>query len=401
MILRASGRAWAPNVRSAWLALCLGLLAACDKVPLTAPTESTITLFANGSSLASNGSLDITATVTESAGTAVQNGTVVTFTTTLGTITPSEARTNNGKVTVKLSANGRSGTASVVAFSGSATSDALEIPVGGAAAETIVLDASSSTVPASGGTVTLTATVSDGSGNGLANVPVTFSTTAGTLSQTSVPTNANGQATTSLTTSRNATVTARAGGQETTTDITVSDAPTVEVIVSPDQPVAGSPTTFIINVTASDSGERVQSMTIDFGDGDSQTLGTTSTSVAHVYDDDGTYTVRVRVRDTSGQETTQVLVIAVTAPAAIPVTISVTPTTPKAGSPVSFTAEANAGTSTIESYAWNFGDGKSATTTGPSTSHIYSTAKAYVVAVKVTAADGAKGEGQTSITVEP
>ena len=97
----------------------------CDKVQLTAPTESTIQLFANASAVPLNGSVEIIGTVIEQAGTPVQNGTVVTFTTTLGRIDPSEARTNNGRVSVRLISDGRSGTARVTAISGGATSDGL------------------------------------------------------------------------------------------------------------------------------------------------------------------------------------------------------------------------------------------------------------------------------------
>ena len=116
-------------------------VAACDKVPLTAPTESTISLFATASSISATGSTDIVATVIESAGTPVQNGTVVTFTTTLGRIEPLDARTQNGKVTVKLSGDGRSGNATITAFSGGAISEQLELPIGSAAAETVTVRA--------------------------------------------------------------------------------------------------------------------------------------------------------------------------------------------------------------------------------------------------------------------
>ena len=68
------------------------LAAACDKVPLTAPTGSTVTLTANATFVPISGTALLTATVTEAAGTAVQNGTVVTFSTTIGTIEPAEAR---------------------------------------------------------------------------------------------------------------------------------------------------------------------------------------------------------------------------------------------------------------------------------------------------------------------
>ena len=339
MITRGPGHSTARLGRLAavvvWMAAAL---AACDKVPLTAPTESTIALFAAGASVPSNGSVDIVATVTESSGTAVQNGTVVTFTTSLGTISPAEARTNNGKVTVKLSGDGRSGTASIVAFSGGTKSEALTIPVGGAAADNIVLTASPSSVPAGGGTVTLTALVRDAGGNALAGVPVTFSTTAGTISQSTVTSDTSGQATATLTTTRDATVTAVAGAKTATLTVSVTAAPTLTVTVSPATPVAGQAAVFTITVTPATNGAPVQSITIDYGDGEQQSLGSGSTSAAHIYSEPGTYTVRVTVRDTTGEESSQVLVIVVTPAAAIPVTVAVNTDSPVPGTPVSFTA---------------------------------------------------------------
>jgi PKD repeat protein len=399
MILRGFRRSWARNATLGAVVAGLVVLAACDKVPLTAPTESTISIFAAGSSVPANGSIDIVATVTESAGTAVQNGTVVTFTTTLGSITPAEARTNAGKVTVKLSADGRSGTASVVAFSGSAKSDPLEVPIGAAAADNIVLSASPSSVPASGGSVLLTAIVRDAAGNPLNGVTVTFSTTAGTLSQSSAVTNANGQATSTLTTTRDAEVTVNAGSKTATASVAVNPAPTLTVTVTPDAPVAGQPVTFTITVTPATNGSPVQSVQIDFGDGSSRNLGSSSTTASHVYAEDGTYTVTARATDTTGQQATQVMVIVVTPPPAFPVTLTVNTETPTPGVPVSFTASATANGSSIESYEWQFGDGRSATTSGPTTTHIYSTTGNFVVSVHVTAANGSEGDGQASVRV--
>lgn len=401
MILRGFRRSWARNARLAGLVACLALFAACDRVPLTAPTESTISLFASGSSVPSNGAIDIVATVTESAGTAVQNGTVVTFTTTLGTVTPSEARTNNGKVTVKLSGDGRSGTASIVAFSGSAKSEALELPVGGAAADNIVVTASPSSVPSGGGSVLLSAVVRDAAGNALPNVPVTFSTNAGTISPTTATTDAAGQATSTLTTTRDAEVTVTAGAKTAKANVTVNPAPTVSVTVSPESPIAGQPAVFAITVTPATNGSPVQSVSIDFGDGTSRNLGNGSTSASHVYTRPGSYTVTTRVTDATGQQTSQVLVIVVTPPATIPVTVTVATESPVVGSPVTFTATATPATgSTVESYEWNFGDGKTATTTAPSVTHIYSTTGTFVVTVHVNATAGAEGDGQTAVKVD-
>src|SRR5688500_15790990 len=121
------------------IALPLALLAACDKVPLLAPTGSVITLIPVTNTVSLNSQVDIIATVIENgtapggtgtgttnttrtgAGTPVQNGTVVTFTTTVGRIEPAEARTHNGQVTVKLIAGGASGSARVTAYSGGAS----------------------------------------------------------------------------------------------------------------------------------------------------------------------------------------------------------------------------------------------------------------------------------------
>jgi hypothetical protein len=162
MTRRLTRGRWRPAAVA--LALCLAAAAAasCDKMPLAAPTDSVITLFANSTTVGFNGSIEITATVIESAGTPVQNGTVVNFTTTLGTIEPNEARTNNGKATVKFLAGTRSGTAEVRAFSGgTSTGDPLSVIVGAAAVGKVELLANPSTLPAAGGVVQLTAIVND------------------------------------------------------------------------------------------------------------------------------------------------------------------------------------------------------------------------------------------------
>src|ERR1700752_1733863 len=66
---------------------------ACDKVPLLAPTASTITVTASTRVLAVGGSTEVQAFVIESSGTPVQNGTTVRFTATLGTLIPIESQT--------------------------------------------------------------------------------------------------------------------------------------------------------------------------------------------------------------------------------------------------------------------------------------------------------------------
>ena len=96
------------------------LTAACDKLPLLAPQASTITLSTASTVVQANGTTEIRATVLESSGTPVQNGTTVTFTTNLGTLSPGDARTLNGVATAQFLGNGQSGKASIKAISGGA-----------------------------------------------------------------------------------------------------------------------------------------------------------------------------------------------------------------------------------------------------------------------------------------
>src|ERR687892_331811 len=83
------------NYNAGILIVLAVLAAACDKAQLLAPTKSTITLSAATRVLPSNGTTPITAAVLEQAGTPVQNGTTVRFTTTLGHVDPVEVETVN------------------------------------------------------------------------------------------------------------------------------------------------------------------------------------------------------------------------------------------------------------------------------------------------------------------
>ena len=289
----------------AWLPFAVLLAAACDRMPLTAPTESTITLFATATSVPATGSTDIVATVIEDSGTPVQNGTVVSFTTTLGRIEPAEARTQNGKVTVKLTGDGRSGVATITAFSGGATSETLELPIGSAAAETVNVRAEPALLPPGGGSTQIVALVRDDAGNPLSGASVAFSTTAGTLSTSLVPTDANGEARTTLTTARETTVTARVGAADGDVTVQVDVAPSVTIAVTPATPFVDQAVNFLITVTPGSL--PITQARIDFGDGDSQQLGALSgaTSVAHLYDRADTYTVTLTLTDAGGNVSTQ------------------------------------------------------------------------------------------------
>lgn len=406
---------------------------ACDKVPLLAPTGSVISLFATSSTVPLNSEIEIvanviengtassststtptppggttgtpttpTSTTTAGAGTPVQNGTLVSFTTTIGRIEPSEARTNNGQVRVKFISSGQSGTATITAFSGGASGKLENLKVGTAGVERVLVSASPQTLGPSGGTSTITARVEDASGTGLAGVPVTFFADPGTLSSSSTTTDAFGNAQTTLTTSRASKVTVNVAGK--TAEVSIGLNPRTGVtIAAPTTPVsAGQPATFTVGVGST---ANVRDVTVDFGDGRSQSLGAISgsTTVQHTYSESNTYTVRATAIEASGfteQVSTSITVLPGQPPAVI---ITASNNNPTIGETVIFTATVSGATSTIIRYEWNFGNGAvppTAETTGNRATASYLTPGTKIITVRVVQGVGPSGDGQTAIVVK-
>src|SRR5712691_5001930 len=129
------------------LRVALGLLAAmpiaCQRVALLAPSGSTITLTTLATTLPLNGTTSLIAQVIEPAGTPPQRGTLVTFTTSLGSVEPVEAETDpGGRVLVTFKAGTKSGTATITALSvcvTTAATGAIKIAVGAAGVSSIAL----------------------------------------------------------------------------------------------------------------------------------------------------------------------------------------------------------------------------------------------------------------------
>jgi hypothetical protein len=165
----------------------------CNQAILTAPSGSSVSLFANPPFIVSNGGVSvISALVIEPAGTPVPDGTVVQFFTTLGEI-EEQGRTNDGVARVNLVAGPLSGVATVSAISGGQAvvgggdgdgdgggaaggtgSASLEVTIGSARPNRMLLSVSAPRLRAPG-FVVITANVFDGQGNPVANIPVIFS----------------------------------------------------------------------------------------------------------------------------------------------------------------------------------------------------------------------------------
>jgi PKD repeat protein len=322
----------------------------------------------------------------------------VTFTTNIGRIEPAEARTQNGQVKVKFFGNGQSGIATITAFSGGASGKFENLLVGSAAAERVLVSASPQTLEPAGGTAQITARVEDAAGSPVVGVPVTFSTNAGRLSATSVNTDDSGVARTSLNTTREATVTANVAGK--TAEITIGLNPRTGIsITGPTNSIsAGLPASFTVSV----GGEaNVRDVTVDFGDGRVQSLGALSgsTTVQHTYVAPGTYTVTATATEATGF--TEQVATSVTILPAQPPGVVITPSTtsPTVNQIITITATVSGATSTILEYQWDFGDGTTATTTGPQITKSYGSVGTKVIRVTVVQAIGPSGQGQTTVDV--
>jgi PKD repeat protein len=409
----------------------LGVLAmlvaiSCDRVPLLAPTNSTVTIDAGSRVVETGGSTSISAMVLEQSGTPVQNGTTVRFTTTLGRLEPVEAQTRNGVATTMFFAGNDSGVAEVRASSGgsggssttttppstgdgttpptttttTANSNVVMISVGSAAVDTVTVRANPSSVSTSAGaTVNVVATVVGVAGRLLPNIPVSFSATRGTLNSTTATTDAQGEARVTLTTNGDTDISVAAGTKTATTKVTGVPGPSVSLTCTVGS--AATCATATVGQTVVFTAQRAQgsgnltSAVLDFGDNSSQSLGTLSSAatVPHTYAQAGTYTARLTGTDANGESSTTVQVIQVSAAATATVSASIT-TAPRT---VTATATASA---PVTQYQFNWGDGTAATTTtSPTAQHTYTTDNTFTITMTATLQSGGTVPATTTITV--
>ena len=426
LVSAASGRRLGSRLTGVSLVFAASILiASCDKVPLLAPSGSTIILTASNNAVSATGTVQLIAQLLEPSGTPPHPGTHVIFTTTLGVVEPSEVETDiNGRAVATFKANGINGTATITAASGGATTGtdrAVKIAVGTAAVGRVVVNATPATIP-SGGTSTISATVFDLNGSALGGTAVSFSTDAGTLATSVATTNGDGVAATTLTTSQTATITASVGatappstgGNGTTTPtgqssgtakVTVVPNTTVTITPPTTPPSAGLPATFTFVVTVPTGGNPVRDLRVSWGDGGAQNLGAVSGSQAasHVYENAGSYVVTATVVDVAGISQTvssTVTVIPVPRP-----TVLVTPTPPTqvAGGVVNFAIQITVpqGIGVVRTRI-AFGDGEVRELGGATSAtvvKVYAMPGQYTVRVIVSDTTNQETEGTTTVSI--
>ena len=375
-------------------------------MPLVAPTRSTVRLVVADASLPNGGSTTITATVTEAGGTPVHDGTVVTFSTTLGTVHPPEAPTARGQAGATFTAGDESGAADLVAWSGNAVSEPVQVTIGAAAAAVVHLTARPASLPPTGGTTALVATVLDGAQNPLPNVRVAFAAAAGVLRDRVATTDRAGEAHTVLTTTTATEATAAVGDISGTVSVTIDPATSISIGATPALPAAGQAVSFA--VTLSNSARAIRKAVIAFGDRRVRQLGsTTQATVTHTYAAAGAYTVTVTATDVAGYTAASSIALEVTPAPGIPVTVTASPDEPVAGETVTFAVEVSPpdNAPAVRDVAIDFGD-RSRTSLGAlsgpgSVAHVYERDGSYIVRVTVRDAAGRRHAASIGVQVRP
>src|SRR5437667_1727998 len=129
-----------------------------------------------------------------------------------------------------------------------------------------------------------------------------------------------------------------------------------------------------------------------FGDGGSSSANPT----AHSYSSTGSFTVTLTVRDANGATATSSQTVPVAS--APSVSFNYSPTSPEAGSPVTFTSTTTGGVGPF-TMIWLFGDG--GTSNANPTTHTYATSGSFTANVTATDANGVKAISAKSVTVAP
>lgn len=325
-------------VRSLLLSILAVAALSCDKAIPTAPEGSILTVSASPSRIGVNGSSNITIMGRRSNGSPLAPGTEIRLTTTIGTIPSLVTLDGDGEATAVLRGDGRLGVARVTASAGTVTGGGsgsgsgsggtggsggsgtgtgsgtssgiltatVDVEVGNAG-KTIVLQASPTNLSSEGGDVRLTALVRDATGQPLQGAQVNFLTDLGRLKSGGglKQTDANGQATDTLTVTENDITISDTTGFSVTAQTAGADGALIsddfQIQVQSNRPIADftvrSAGQFKVQFTSTSTG--LEPLTFDWVFGDGET--STERNPVHDYKTQGRFTVTLSVSNTFGE----------------------------------------------------------------------------------------------------
>ncbi len=374
------------------------ILFGCHDVPTVADKDSTIVLASNRSFLRTGGdTAQITVTGYSGNGEPIRDGTLVTFTTSLGSLPPS-VELRDGRAIVTFVSGNQRGEANIKARSGIAVGE-LSIDIEYSTQAKITLKATPTSLPAAGGPVTIKAEVADNKGNPFTHIPVSFETTTGTFEKPQNPIYTDdyqGIAINVLRTKATADVTVSSLGQSATITIEVSEntPPTASFTYWPLSPKVGDQVNFDASASTDTDGKIVQyswSFNDGYKDGGCKIHRSCSTS--------GEYEVSLQVKDNLGAVSAVVTktfsVVENEAPVA---SFDFFPTNPTVNADIRFDASSSTDSDGwIKKWEWDFGDGEHRS--GEIVTHSYDHAGTFQIHLTVTDNDGQTDETAQTVTV--
>ena len=274
-------------------------LVSCSTSSNVAGNTSRLILSADPPQIGLGGTSRLTVTGSDANGAPLPDGTSVSFSVDkTGRVSPGSVRLVNGTAASTYFATASAGDIKVTATSGSVEAQATITVSDEIEKKKVFVSANPATFTSGGGTSVISAVVTDDSGATIADIGISFSTTAGTLQSRGdiLETNENGVATDTLNTSESATVTA-------TTDDGFSGQVTVEVgvgrivchmSVSTSSPAVGQAVSFFD--TSDDPAKQIQNYQWNFGDGGLAQ----GRNPQHAYSSAGTFNVIHSVIDAQG-----------------------------------------------------------------------------------------------------
>ncbi len=378
-----------------------------DRDAIFAPSGAILALRILNPAIVVNGVTTIIVTADQSSGAPVEDGTEVAMTAATGTLSQHKLRTQGGRASVIYTAASVSGLDLISASAGGALAE-LAVHVTSSAAAEVQLSATPETLPAGGGTSTITAVLLDAAGAPVIGATVLFTATSGTLDATSVVSDSAGKAAIAIETVEPATVQATVeGGPSAEYFMAVRGVLSIRATGRPAEPQVGTAVTFTVTARQGGGTAPAGRLKVSYGDGKRfQQRLEGRTTIKHVYTSAGTYTAEVEfVADNGDTAKATATVVVVPIPVTFAVVVSSSPAQPQAGDLVTFTVtttQSDGGRPNGQvSIAYGDGGTYQQPINGTATmTHVYATAGSFTTTVEFVADSGAMARATVTVVIE-
>ena len=373
-----------------------------------APSGAILALRILNPAMVVNGVTTIIVTADQSSGAPVADGTEVAMTAANGTLSQRTLRTQAGQASVTYTAASVSGLDMVSASAGGAQAE-LSVRVASTAAAEVQLSARPETLPAGGGTSTITAVLLDAAGAPVIGAPVSFTATSGTLDATSVVSDSAGKAASAIDTVEPSTIRATVeGGPSAEYFMAVRGVLSISATSRPAEPQVGDAVTFTIRARQGGGTTPAGRLNVSYGDGKrSQQRLERRTTITHVYSSAGAYTAEIEFVANSGDTAnTTATVVVMPVPVTFAMVVSSSPAQPQAGDLVTFTVTTTQSDGGRPSGQVRIAYGDGGTHQQPlngtaTMTHAYAAAGSFTAEVLFTAPDGTTARAAVTVVVQP